>query len=160
MASVHGAAVSAAKKHLSLVRRETRVPDIIAALPDTLAAVESAAMERADKRHLRVALAGLTFAYWAHKFQHKRALLDPKRDRLIQARLEECGDNVSDLLWALDAAAKDPWVIGTDPKCRHPNDSLEYLFRDRGMVERFGDRMRGFREDQRHPLATKHLGDE
>ena len=117
--------------------------------------------EQADIRHarrkLRSALAGLIFSYWALKFRHPRAILDPKRDKLIQQRLAECDDSADDLIYALDGAAKDPWVTGEDPKCRHPNDSIEYLFRDRGMVEKYAERTAGFRENRTHPIIVKYV---
>lgn len=150
---------SAVPPSLQLVRQERTVPAIVAELPAALAEVRAQGTTRHQQRRLRAALAGLVFSYWAHKFHHQRAILDPKRDKLIQQRLLECEDNVSDLLWALDMAAKDDWVTGEDPKSRHPNDSIEYLFRDRGMVEKFGDRSRRFRENAIHPMAAKYVPD-
>ena len=144
---------------LKLVRTDTRVPDIVANLPAVMAAVQQEVDAARQLARYRAALAGLVFAYWAHRFHHKKARLDPKRDRLIQHRLIECEDNVSDLLWMLDAAAKDDWVNGTAPNAKHPNDSIDYLFRDRGMVEKFGERSKGFRDSIPHPLAVKHLGE-
>ena len=145
---------------LALVpREEVTTPAIVAALPDLLAEVTRVVDERARNARFRAACAGMVFAYWAHLFDHKRSRLDLKRDRLIQQRLAECDDCVSELLWALDMAAKDEWVRGLDPRSRHPNDSLEYLLRDRGQVEKFGERSPRFRAGEIHPLAKKHLGE-
>jgi len=144
---------------LSLVGKEVTTPAIVAALPQMLDEVRAAADRRGQQTMFRSALAALVFAYWSHLFNHKRARLDVKRNRLIQARLAECEDDVSEILWALDAAAKDEWVRGTAPNARHPNDSLEYLLRDLGQVERWGERSPGWRDGRVHPLAKKHLGD-
>lgn len=145
---------------LALVpRTEVTTPAIVAALPELLAEVSKQVDERARLARFRAACAGMVFAYWAHLFDHRRSRLDSKRDRLIQQRLAECDDCVSELLWALDMAAKDDWVRGLDPRSRHPNDSVEYLFRDRGMVEKFGERSLKFRAGEIHPLARKHLGE-
>lgn len=147
------------KSALQLVRQEATTPAIVAALPALLDEVRQIADRREHTQMFRAACSALIFAYWAHLFNHKRARLDAKRDRLIQNRLAECDDDVSELLWALDAAAKDDWVRGTAPNARHPNDSLEYLLRDRGQVERWGERSPGWRDGRVHPLAKKHLGE-
>lgn len=145
------------RSNLALVRSERSVPAIIAELPVMLAEVAEAADARHAQRKLRSALAGLVFSYWSHKLRHLRAILDPKRDKLIQQRLLECDDHASDLLYCIDGAAKDPWVTGEDPKCRHPNDGIEYLFRDRGMVEKYAERTRGFRENRPHPMVERYV---
>lgn len=153
-------ASSHATTMLALVpSKEATTPAIVAALPTLLAEVEKAVTARARAEQFRAACAAMVFAYWAHLFDHKKARLDVKRDRLIQQRLQECDDCVSELLWALDMASRDDWVRGTDPRSRHPNDSIEYLMRDRGTIEKFGERSPQFRNGDIHPLAKKHLGE-
>jgi hypothetical protein len=150
---------SSASSLALIPRDEVTTPAIVAALPELLTQVTAMVDERARAARFRAACAGMVFAYWAHLFDHRRSRLDLKRDRLIQQRLVECDDCVSELLWALDMAAKDDWVRGNDPRSRHPNDSIEYLLRDRGMIEKFGERSLKFRAGEIHPLAKKHLGE-
>jgi hypothetical protein len=130
---------------------------IVESLSADLADARTAAVERKQREKIRRALAGLVFAYWAAKFDHPRALLDEKRERRLMSRLQECDDNVSDLLWALDGALKDPWIMGTDPRSTRPYDDIQTILRDREQVEKFGDRTRGFRENRIHPMAKKYL---
>lgn len=132
--------------------------DIVAKLAADLASVRAESVSRKQKLHLRKCLAGLVFAYWVAKFDHPRALLDRKREVRIMTRLEECGDNVSDLLYCLDGASKDPWVRGTDPKAPRAYDGLETIFRDREQIEKFAERTKGYRESRVHKMAEKYIG--
>jgi len=145
------------KPHLMLVRSTRSVPKLVETMQAALSDVQDRADRRGRRLALRSALAGLVFAYWAHLFDHKKALLDPKRDRIIQQRLAECEDDVSQILYAMDMAAKDDWVMGLSARASHRNDSIEYLLRDRGMVEKFGERSKGFRTGQTHPMAAKYV---
>jgi len=130
---------------------------ILASLASDLAETSAEAKSQKQRQQFRRALAGLVFAYWAAKFDHPRALLDPKRERRLMARLEECGDNVSDLLWALDGAFRDDWIMGRDPRSTRKYDDLHTILRDREQIERFGGNMPGFRENRVHPLWLKHM---
>lgn len=141
----------------ALVKRS--MADIVEHLSDDFVAVNRETKGRKDKERYRRALAGLVFAYWAAKYDHKRALLDPKRERRLMARLEECQDKVSDLLWALDGGLKDDWVMGRDRHSTRKYDDLETILRDRAQIEKFGERMKGFRDDLVHPMAKKYLGE-
>lgn len=141
----------------ALVKRSKA--DIVAHLAADLEAVSHETSKRKQTEHRRKCLAGLVFAYWAAKYGHDRALLDPKREKKIIARLAECEDNVSDLLWALDGALKDDWIMGRDKHSTRKYDDIETILRDRAQIEKFGERTKGFRENRSHPMTTKYLGE-
>lgn len=140
----------------ALVLRKRTAAAIVAALGDDLLALREAATAAKQKSAARAVLAGIVFAYWAFQFDHPRALLDPRRERRLLARLAECDDNVSDLLWALDGARRDKWTMGEARDSEKRFDDIETILLDRSHVERFGERMKGFRDNLPHPLAAKH----
>jgi hypothetical protein len=43
---------------------------------------------------------------------------------------------VHELLYAIDAARADDWIIGRDPKSPKKYDGIEVIFRDRPQIER------------------------
>jgi hypothetical protein len=139
---------------LKLVPRTAEV--VMADLPATLASLALDEAASLSLRAWRAAVCDIVFAYWAARFVKPRALLDPKRVLLILARLRESGDQASDLLWALDGARRDPWVMGTDPRALGRHDGIEQLFRDRGTVERYAERMPGFAAATPHPLVDRY----
>jgi hypothetical protein len=76
------------------------------------------------------------FVYWQAKLGHPGALLDRKRSAKLEARLRENGGDVSELLYAVDGALRDDWLMGRDPKAPRRYDGIETVFRDRAQVER------------------------
>lgn len=130
--------------------------DIVEHLRADLSAAHSEAKAAKAKVKMRRAMAGLVFAYWTAKYDHPRALLDQARERRIMQRLEECQDKVSDLLWALDGARKDKWVMGEDRHSDRKYDGIEVILRDRSQVEKFAEKTKGFREDKDHPMWVKY----
>lgn len=100
--------------------------------------------------------AGVVFAYWIHKFEHPRALLDDNRERLVMKRLEENGGDISELLHALDGARNDGWVMGTAHNARHKNDGVDFILRDRASVERFANTRKKYRDGEPHELEAKY----
>lgn len=137
--------------------------DVVAAtlarVAEDLVAASAEAKTAKQQVRIRRAMAGLVFAYWAAKFDHGRALLDPKREKKLMARLQECDDRVSDLLWALDGALRDDWVMGRDPRSTRRYDDLSTLLRDRETLERHASVTKGWRDGREHPLALKYLGE-
>ena len=140
----------------ALVCHKRSAAEIVAALGDDLLRLRNETKASKQRLVARSVLAGIVFAYWSSRFDHPRALLDPKRETRLIARLAECGDNVSDLLWALDGARKDKWVMGAARNSERKVDELETILLDRAHVERFGEQMKGFRENEPHPLALKY----
>ena len=82
----------------------------------------------------RLDMAASVFAYWAQKLDHPRAKLDPKRRKLIAARLGE-GSSEEELRLAVDGVLVD---MATWPD-RRRFDGVEYVFESRGSVEKFAD---------------------
>lgn len=129
---------------------------VIQRLGVVMAEIADGERTRVTAEQARKLAAGIVFAYWMHKFNHPNALLDPKRERVIVARLEENGGDVSELLHAIDGARNDEWVMGTAPNARHPNDSVDYVLRDRSKVETYANTRRKYRDGKPHELAAKY----
>lgn len=82
------------------------------------------------------------FGYWSQRLSHPRAILDDKRRKLIRARLDEAeGGGATaeqaeeDLRRAVDGVLVD---IASWPE-RRKFDGIEYVFENRGSVEKFLD---------------------
>lgn len=129
---------------------------VIQRLGEVMAEVAEGSRERLTVEQARKLQAGVVFAYWMSKFAHPRALLDDRRERLIVKRLEENKGDVSELLFALDGARNDDWVMGTAPNARHTNDGIDYILRDRARVEQYANTRRKYREGRTHDLAEKY----
>lgn len=100
--------------------------------------------------------AEMVFLYWSAKFSHPNAMLDAKRERKIIDRLKENDSNVSELLYALDGASHDDWIMGKDPKTNGKKyDDIVTVLRDRGQVERFASTRRGYRDSKPHKLLPE-----
>lgn len=91
------------------------------------------------------------FAYWKLVMGHPRAILDRARARKIHERLSENGGDLSELLYAIDGASKDKWIMGQDPNSTRRYDGIETIFRERSQIERFAETMRGYRDNAVHP---------
>ncbi len=109
-----------------------------------------------EREQLARAKAGLIFAYWAKCLHHGRALLDKKRERRLLARLQENAGDVSELLYVVDGARHDDWLMGRDPRSDRRYDGIETIFRDREQVERLAETCDDYRSDKPHPLAVKY----
>jgi hypothetical protein len=100
--------------------------------------------------------AQVVFAYWAARLCHPKAVLDRKRETRLTARLRENGGGVTELLYAVDGALRDEFLMGRDPQARRAFDGIETVFRDRGMVERLVETVPNRAE--RHPfLEQEHV---
>src|SRR4051812_9670848 len=104
----------------------------------------------------RTLQAELVFSYWQRTFNHPRALLDRDREAIIAKRLEENNGDVSELLYALDGATRDGWVMGTDARANHPNDAVPSLLRNRARVEQYANVCKAYRDGKPHPTAAKY----
>jgi hypothetical protein len=129
---------------------------IVKQLAQVLDEVRSGARERLSREQRQTLQARTVFAYWIHKFDHPRALLDDRRERVIVKRLEENDGDVSELLYALDGARNDGWVMGTAQGCDHKNDGIEYILRDRARVERYANDRKHYRDGAPHAMAAKY----
>jgi hypothetical protein len=95
----------------------------------------------------------LVFDYWRLVMGHPAAILDDKREKRIRARLREAGGNVSDLLFAIDGARKDDYLMGRDEKAPRKYDGVETVLRDRAQVERLMQLAGGTGP---HPVLAAH----
>lgn len=109
-----------------------------------------------EREQLCRAKAGLIFAYWAKCLHHGRALLDKKRERRLLARLKENEGDVSELLYVIDGARADDWLMGRDVRSDRRYDGIETIFRDREQVERLAETCDDYRNAKPHPLAVKY----
>lgn len=123
---------------------------------ENLRAVEEQTDRRATTEAQREVQAQVAFAYWAKRLGHPGALLDPKRQRVLVTRLSENRGNLSELLYAVDGALRDDWIMGRDAKSTKKYDGIETIFRDRAQVERLAQGMPGWREGKVHPMAEKY----
>lgn len=106
-----------------------------------------------DERALK---AQMCFLYWVAKFKHFGAIATPERMRRIVARLKENGDDVGEILYALDGGFRDDWLMGRDPRSNGKKwDGLDTLLRDREQVEKLSRAMPAFLKGKPHPLLPK-----
>lgn len=99
--------------------------------------------------------AEILFLYWSARFGHPKAILDSKRKGKLVARLKENGDDVSELLYALDGASNDAWIMGTAQGADRKYDDIVTILRDRGQVERFAGTRKRYRDGEPHKVLPK-----
>lgn len=109
-----------------------------------------------EKEQMQAAQATLVFAYWAKMMLKPRALLDEKREKRIVARLRENSGDVSELLYVVDGAKRDDFLMGRSLNASRPYNGIETIFRDREQVERLAETQLGYRKGTAHPLAVKY----
>ena len=102
-----------------------------------------------EKRAVRRALAETVFVYWQHKLGHTRTLFDEKRQKRIMARLQENGDDASELCYAIDGLFRSGWHR------ENKHTGIEVVFRDRAQVEHFAEACRGYLDGDTHPHVAK-----
>lgn len=105
-----------------------------------------------EKRAARRKLAEVVFGYWQHRMGHGRALFDEKRQTRIMRRLEENGDDASELCYAVDGLFKSGWHRDNG------HTGVEVVFRDREQVERFAATQGGYLRAEPHPHVAKIAG--
>lgn len=127
---------------------------IRAQLAQVLDEVAQGTRKRVTKEQARELLAGIVIGYWMAKFNHTRALVDPPRKRLVVKQLEQNGDNLDELLYALDGAARDAYVNGDKDGTKH--DEIEFLLRNRSNIERYANVSKKYRDGVAHPTAEKY----
>ena len=118
--------------------------------------VREGTAERMKRDELYDKLAEVVFAYWAAKLHHPGAILDRKREKRILSRLRESQGDWSLLLYAIDGALRDDYLMGRDDRANRKYDGIETVFRDRAQVERLAELCPKFCAGQRHPLVTKY----
>lgn len=148
-------------RHLSLHPRRTRdvgrsLPVVLDGLTAFLAEVGHQADLDQHREQIRDVMVDLTFAYWAKRTHHDDAKLDKKRHQRLATRLRESGDNVHQILYAVDGALKDDNLMGRKPDSTRKYDGVSTIYRDFEQVERLAS-LGGYHEGTAHPMATKYL---
>jgi hypothetical protein len=95
----------------------------------------------------------IVFGYWMELFNHPRTIFDDKREATIARLLRDNGDDVGELLYALDGARKSP------PRSNDGGetyDGIQTLLRDRAQVERFAERMPAYKRGDPHPVMAQY----
>ena len=134
--------------------RGAAVPAII----EELKSIGAETVQRLAKDVLREVQVKIAFAYWASRLGHQQTLLDRKRAKLLSSRLAENDGNLSELLYAVDGALKDDWIMGRDPKSTKRYDGIETIFQDRAHIEKYAATVTAFREGKPHAMAVKYAG--
>lgn len=110
-----------------------------------------------DKAKRRRVYAALIFAYWAKVMGHDRVLFDEQREKRLTERLRENHDDVSELLYVVDGAKRDDFLMGRAVGTKKKYDEISTIFRDREQVERLAEACPKYRQRLEHPLAHKYL---
>lgn len=137
----------------SLTTEVSRLPTI----PETISSVASAVKDKADAQRKRRSeensAAKVVFAYWQEVMGKPRALFDDRRRSRIIARLRENSGDVGELLFAIDGAEKDDWLMGRDNKSggKKYND-IETVLRDRAQVEKLAESIGAYQRGEEHPI--------
>lgn len=118
-----------------------------------------AGVERGTVRaRRRQALTEMVFGYWAMTYSKPSTVrLSPDRARVIARALEQNDDNLSEILFALDGARKDDWIMGRDARSSTKYDTPETILRDRGTIERHASRISAYTRSEDHPQARELL---
>ena len=102
--------------------------------------------------------AEVIFGYWRERMgKTNRVILDDKRRSKIIQRLRENGGDVSELLFTVDGALRDQYLMGTSNNGGRRYDGIETIFRDRGQVERLVELSR-WDGDTEHPYLAGTKG--
>jgi hypothetical protein len=142
------------KHELPMIVGPRTLPALRAQLAQVLDEVSQGTRTRITRDQARRLLAGIVVGYWMAKFNHPKALVDEKRERIVISRLRENGDDFGELLYAFDGAAKDHYVNGEKDGTKH--DDIEFLLRNRGNVERFANLSKKYQAGVPHPTAEKY----
>ena len=132
------------------------VAQITEGIAAVMASVSAGTEQRVAGEKLLRWKAEVAFAYWAKRMGHEQSLLDSQRERRLLARLRESDGNLHELLYAVDGAHRDDWIMGRDPKAPRKYDGIETVFRDRAQVERLAGLCPKWVRGELHPLAVKY----
>jgi len=140
------------KKRTAEVARN--VEAVSANVAAVLGAIAVEGREAVAEQKLRRVAGEMAFLYWQHTYGHPKALLDEKRLRTVLRRLDENGGVLDEVLYALDGARKDEYVMGLG-KHTQRHDAFDFILRDRSAVEAHAARMNAWRDGKPHPKAMK-----
>ena len=135
------------KRTLALVATRAR---------DFLETLRAGTLARLKREALYAQMGEVVFAYWAAKLHHPGAILDRKRERRLLARLREADGDWGQLLYAVDGALRDDWLMGRAINSPRKYDGIETIFRDRAQVERLAEMCPKFCAGEPHALVKKY----
>ena len=135
---------------------------------DALAeSLSRALVEATNKRQLTTRLkqaADVVFAYFGVRMgRGRRYLIDDRRrkrivDRLFERLPERTGAGVvtalTEVLYAIDGATMDDWIMGRDQRSKGYR-TIKTVLRDNEQVERFMDLVPDAKWEEVHPFITK-----
>jgi mRNA-degrading endonuclease toxin of MazEF toxin-antitoxin module len=132
------------------------VAEITESIATLMASVQAGTETRLANEKLLRWKAEVAFAYWAKRMGHERSLLDAGRERRLIARLRENNGDLNELLYCVDGAQRDDWIMGRDAKSPRKYDGDETIFRDRAQVERLARLCPAYVRGEPHPMAKKY----
>lgn len=105
---------------------------------------------RSEKEAQRREAAGFLFSYWQRVMGKPRSLLNDTRETRIVARLRENGDDVGELLHAIDGNRAHAYYQ------QEGHNSDEFIFRNREQVEKNLDKLPKGRAGVEHPMLVEY----
>lgn len=110
--------------------------DAIALQTESIASSSSTTTTKKKKKDIHSSPLVLEiFDFWKTTLNHPRSVLDSKRKKLIEDRLEHF--SADDLKTAISGCLASDWHMGRDPNNSTVFDGLDLIFRDAGKVEKF-----------------------
>lgn len=122
-----------------------------------LGEVQQGRKDRIRVEEMRTIKAELVFAYWQAELGHEKAKLDPTRLNRLKKCLKGNGDNVHELLYAVDGWSKDPTFRQLAEKEGRKLDGIENIFESQSRIERLAGHCKGYRDSTPHRMAVKYL---
>ncbi len=137
----------------SLVRRDKSLGAIVSRSVEVFDILQRESLKVGAKRR---GFAELVFAYWAARTgRRSNTRLDKKRENRIVGSLRENGDNLIELLFAVDGMLRDDRLMGRADDSSRKYDGIENVFRDRAQVERLSEDGGYTADTQSHPFLDQ-----
>lgn len=145
------APAGAARKALPMVLTGEQIIESLVVWQD----VEQAARMSQATDFRREQQAQFVFAYRQRVHHDERALYDRNgRGTLIRKALRQNRGDVSELLFAVDGARRDAWMMGETQNSSRKYNGIKDILRDRETIERLAKA--GGLNGQPHPMALKY----
>lgn len=99
----------------------------------------------------------MLFGYWVRVMDRPNSFLVPndKREALVNARLDENGDDVGEVAYAIDGVRRSKHHMGENDRNTQYN-TLDLICRDRQHVEKYAALVPAYRRGEPHPLVVEH----
>lgn len=137
----------------SLVRRDKSLRAIVSRSEEVFEILQRESLKVGAKRR---GFAELIFAYWAARTgRRSNTLLDKKRENRIVGALRENGDDLLELLYAVDGMLRDDRLMGRADDSSRKYDGIENVYRDRAQVERLSEDGGYTTDTKSHPFLDQ-----